>query len=232
MKSSHEAEMLVLKSNEELIAELTNRMDYHKIKKDKFKVLAYRKAIQSISDSDQLITSGKQAQKLPHVGKSIADKVIFGNLIKQIDEILKSGRLSIPPIAEIDSIVNLFKGIYGVGDSIATKWYKMGWRSLQDVERHEEDLTNDQKIGLKYYSDINTKIGRDEMIRIGKLVSDSIKELDSGFIVHLAGSFRREESLCGDADFVGNVLSFLMRSNSSRPKMVLASSNETHHTKN
>ena len=69
-----------IKSNDLLIHELVNRMNYHKLKKDKFKVLAYRKAIQSIIDSNQIITSGKQAQMLPHVGKSIAEKVYIANL--------------------------------------------------------------------------------------------------------------------------------------------------------
>ena len=90
-----------------------------------------------------------------------------------------------------------------MGDAIASKWYKMGWRSLEDVQKHEQQLTNDQKIGSKYYSDINTKIGREEMIQIQKIVLDAIKKLDSGFLVFMAGSFRREESEFGDADFVG-----------------------------
>lgn len=102
----------------------------------------------------------------------------------------------------MDKVVSLFTGIYGVGDSIATKWYKMGWRTLYDVKNHESELTHDQKIGLKYYSDINSKIERDEMVKIEKVVSDAIKNVDPSYVVHLGGSFRRGEPLCGDADFI------------------------------
>ena len=70
-------DLLELESNDILISELVNRMNYHKLKKDKFKVLAYRKAIQSITESNQIIKSGKQALKFPHIGKSIAGKVQF-----------------------------------------------------------------------------------------------------------------------------------------------------------
>jgi hypothetical protein len=74
-ESNEKMDLAELKSNDLLIAELANRMDYHRLKKNKFKYMAYRKAIQSISDSKDIIMSGEQAQKLPHVGKSISDKV-------------------------------------------------------------------------------------------------------------------------------------------------------------
>ena len=105
-------------------------------------------------------------------------------------------------------MLNLFKGIYGVGDSIALKWYQMGWRTLEDVNNHNEDLSHDQKIGLKYYKEINSKIGREEMIQLEKFVSTAVTNVDHGFVVYLVGSFRREEEECGDADFIGTRFSF------------------------
>jgi len=81
----------------------------------------------------------------------------------------------------------------------------MGWRSLEDVKNHESELTHDQKIGLKYYTDINSKIERDEMVKIKEVVSDAIKQVHPGYVVYLGGSFRREEPVCGDADFVGKI---------------------------
>lgn len=75
VSEAHDMPEVLLKSNDLLITELRNRMDYHRMKKDKYKYMAYRKAIQSITECDEIIMSGKQAQKLPNVGKSIADKV-------------------------------------------------------------------------------------------------------------------------------------------------------------
>jgi hypothetical protein len=66
-----------LKSNDLLIAELAKRMDYHRLKKNKYKYIAYRKAIQSITDCGEIINSREQANKLPNVGKSISEKVCF-----------------------------------------------------------------------------------------------------------------------------------------------------------
>lgn len=123
-----------------------------------------------------------------------------------------------PQTEEVDRVVNLFTGIYGVGDSIATRWYNMGWRSLGDVRAHESELTHDQRIGLKYYTDINSKIKRDEMIKINDAVSKAIKDLDPGYEVYLGGSFRREEPVCGDADFVGKIV-FLKKVTHLDPKL-------------
>ena len=118
---------------------------------------------------------------------------------------MKTGKLYIPQAAEIDTVVELFKGIYGVGDTIATNWYNKGWRSLKDVKDHNEELTHDQKLGLKYYTEINSKIDREEMIKLENAVSENVKKIDKDYLVYLVGSFRRGELECGDADFIGKL---------------------------
>lgn len=90
-----------------LIEKLTKLMQHYKSTgKDHWRLNAYRRAIQVIKEYPQKITSGKEAQQLPNIGKSIADK---------IDEILRTGRLRQTEMVmnEKDQVMALFRGIHG-----------------------------------------------------------------------------------------------------------------------
>ncbi len=43
--------------------------------------------------------------------------------------------------------------IWGVGPVAAQKLYESGIRSVEDLQKKQDLLTNAQKIGLKYYKD-------------------------------------------------------------------------------
>lgn len=58
--------------------------------------------------------------------------------------------------------VNLFGEIWGVGPATALKFYEKGHRNLDDL-KHDDSLTAAQKIGLKYFDDIKTRIPRHEV---------------------------------------------------------------------
>lgn len=58
--------------------------------------------------------------------------------------------------------ISLFGEVWGVGPSTALKLYEKGHRTLDDL-RNEESLTRSQRIGLKYFDDIQTRIQRHEV---------------------------------------------------------------------
>lgn len=58
--------------------------------------------------------------------------------------------------------ISLFGEIWGVGPATALKLYDKGYRTLDDLN-NEETLTNSQRLGLKYFNDIRTRIQRQEV---------------------------------------------------------------------
>ena len=37
--------------------------------------------------------------------------------------------------------------VYGCGAATADKWYKRGFRTIEDVKEHPDELTENQKLG-------------------------------------------------------------------------------------
>jgi DNA polymerase lambda len=58
--------------------------------------------------------------------------------------------------------ISLFGEVWGIGPATALKLYDKGHRTLDDL-RHEDSLTNAQKLGLKYFDDIRQRIPRHEV---------------------------------------------------------------------
>ncbi|KAG8976340.1 hypothetical protein FRC05_004256 [Tulasnella sp. 425] len=136
---------------------------------DRWRVLAYRKAIGSLQRSHKRITNAEDARRLYGIGEKTADKIA---------EIISTGklqRLQYQKSGEYQICQKLI-GIYGVGPKTAYGWYQKGVRSLDDVwaGRGGITLNENQKIGLKYYDDLQTRMPREEAAQI----YDEIKAAD------------------------------------------------------
>ncbi len=118
------------------------------------------------------------------------------------------------------STIKLFTQIHGVGPTTAQSLYAQGFRTIDDLKTKAR-LNNQQKTGLKYYSDLQVRIPRDEVAGIEikvcfcELVNSyepdlslsfawQVKEaalrINPGLIVEACGSFRRKKPTCGDVD--------------------------------
>ena len=170
-------------------------------KKDRYRKRAYENAATSIRKYDKIITSGDQAQKeIKGIGKSIADK---------IDELLKTGTLQVlenrpQEVIQKDKMVKVFEGIYGVGTITAEKWYDMGYHDFKSLEGLYPQMTDGQKLGYYYYSQLQERIPRPEMDQIRDVIIKMWKPLglkyDQDYVI--AGSYRRGESDSGDIDIL------------------------------
>lgn len=117
----------------------------HQGSTEHFKVINYRKAINSIRALDYEITSEEMALKVPRVGKKIAQKIgecVALGKIKKLDHLNWD--------KDRFQIETLFRTVYGVGAEKAIEWYNKGLKTLDDV-RKLPDLTKNQVVGLKYY---------------------------------------------------------------------------------
>ncbi|KAF8407955.1 hypothetical protein HHK36_007095 [Tetracentron sinense] len=97
--------------------------------------------------------------------------------------------------------ITLFGEVWGIGPSTALKLYEKGHRTLDDLN-NEDSLTNSQKLGLKYFDDIKTRIPRHEVQDMELLLQKAGEDVLSGVNIVCGGSFRRGKATCGDLDIV------------------------------
>lgn len=83
----------------------------------------------------------------------------------QIQEIVTTGKLSKLEHFETDEkvkTISLFGEVWGIGPATAQKLYDKGHRTLDDL-KNEDSLTHSQRLGLRYFDDIRTRILRHEV---------------------------------------------------------------------
>ena len=187
-------------NNELLLRELEGMIKVSMVGRDKWRERSYRKAVESIKLCPYEIKSGRQAQQLEGIGKSIGAK---------IDEILANGKLDIVTkekngvpalsIEEVNQIYELTK-INGIGPVKATKLVvEHGITDIDELYDNTELLNNNQKKGLKYFKDTNELIPRAE-INQHELLLKRIMPDDIEFVI--AGSYRRGAKVSGDIDII------------------------------
>ncbi|XP_031399752.1 DNA polymerase lambda isoform X1 [Punica granatum] len=157
---------------------------------------SYYKAIPVIEKLPFKIESAEQVKHLPSIGKSLRE---------HIQEIVTTGKLSKLEHFETDEkvrTISLFGEVWGIGPTTAHKLYEQGYRTLDDLKKNEESLTQAQKLGLKYFEDIKQRIPRHEVEEMEKLLQKTGEEILPGVVIVCGGSYRRGKASCGDLDIV------------------------------
>lgn len=187
---THDKEVLY---NGNIIAELEKLANTFRSCGDQWRAHGYDKAIASIKSHGKNITSYEEAVALPGIGKKMAEKIIeiieTGKLQK-VDEVCNS---------EKSKIINLFTKIWGVGPATAQSWYAQGFRTLEDLTS-KANLSKQQKIGLKYFDELQERIPREEVEHIGNIVKENALAMEGDITAILCGSYRRGKATCGDID--------------------------------
>jgi DNA polymerase beta len=178
--------------NTQIINNLRILADYERINKEPFKVRAYEKVIDSIELYDKNIETLEDIKLLKGVGKKIEDKIVefiaTGN-IAEVEDVLKDPKYILG---------SKLKSIYGVGPAKITELMTK-IKSFEELREHPELLNEKQKIGLKYYDDMNLRIPMAE----GKQHYTIVKNmLDTGIEFEFVGSFRRKNKDMGDIDIL------------------------------
>lgn len=123
-------------------------------------------------------------------------------VIKDIKENNYSQRLmeleikAIPRSEEFETI-KLFTTVHGISIITARSLYNLGYRTIESLQGAQ--LSKAQKLGLKYYHDLNQPIPKLEM----EYWQNEISELFGDLINwDIAGSYRRGEDFSGDIDII------------------------------
>jgi DNA polymerase beta len=158
---------------------------------EKFKVIAYSKAINGLKDLPK-IESIEDIKDVKGIGEGIR---------KKIAEIIETGELEANKNRKDDSIVHSFMNIYGVGRVKALKLAnENNIQSIEDLRNNTHLLNTNQKIGLVHYEDFLERIPRKEMGQHSRLIKKAIKSLKLNIDMDIVGSYRRGEESSGDID--------------------------------
>ena len=101
-------------------------------------------------------------------------------------------------------ILGKFSSILGAGEKTAEKWWNSGMRSFEDLQKNKHLLTHQQKIGLKYYNDLQKRIPREYIDTFQVMIRYILaKEIGlDNYKMQVAGSYRRGNSNSGDIDIL------------------------------
>ncbi|KAG4294454.1 DNA polymerase IV [Fusarium proliferatum] len=181
--------------NSRTIEVLQSMADYYTRVNDHWRTTSYRKVISTLKRQEMKITTAEEAQRLPSVGPRLAQKIA---------EIVTTDRLQRLEYAQkepMDEALQLFLGIYGVGNSQAQQWLAQGFRTMDDLKTSAK-LSPNQLIGIEHYNDLNTRIPRGEIEALGAIVRRSAQRVDPQVELIIGGSYRRGAETSGDIDFI------------------------------
>ena len=182
--------------NAHTISLLQQMANYYETIRDEWRIRAYRIAIGRLKKAKHEIRTAGEAGKISGIGPSIAGK------IEEIATTNRLQRLENAQLEEGDAALKVFLGIYGVGFQQAQAWAARGLRTLDDLRTDDITLTSNQRIGLDHYNDFSTRIPRQEVTQLGRIVTRELHRIDPSFEVIIGGSYRRGATSSGDIDLI------------------------------
>ena len=196
LKTPVEIEIMTKRYNEAFI-ELMEKLSTIMLKHGElFRARAYQKAQETIMAYPSDITSPSQLKGLPGIGPIIMEK---------LNEYVETGTLRILEREKVNPI-NILSDVYGIGPKKAQELVDAGIKTIDDLRLRKDELLNDiQRVGLKYYEDIQERIPRSEIEEYDKLFNlvfekVSVSMPDAKF--EIVGSYRRGSETSGDIDII------------------------------
>ena len=184
--------------NEVFIDLLGELADLMQAQGEVFRAKAYQKAQEAIMTYEGDITNAEQLKNLRGIGETILSK---------LNEYIETGMISALE-KQRKNPINILTKVYGIGPKKANELIEKKITTIEALRQHEdnekEKLLNDiQKVGLKYYEDINEKIPREEIDEYKQEFNKSFNEIASeGSRFEIVGSYRREKQMSGDIDVI------------------------------
>ena len=158
-----------------------------------FRAKAYQKAQEAIMTYEGDISSIDQLKGLRGVGEAVLSK---------LNEYIETGTIKALEIQRKNPI-NVLTKVYGIGPKKANELIEKKITTIELLRKNEELLNDIQKVGLKYYEDINEQIPRIEIDEYKRNFDESFKSIaPEGSSFEIVGSYRREKQMSGDIDVI------------------------------
>mgnify|MGYP001315319166 CR=1 FL=1 len=174
----------------------TELSDYEKMNGETYKSTAYKKVIPSIRKvKDDSSLTDEYLVSIRGLGTKLLEKV---------HDIKGTGTCSMyEKIKDIKDPREDFMKIHGVGSKKAKDLVDQGFHSisdLRDCETIQDVLNEKQRIGLKYYEDLQQRIPFQEIQKHEKVIQQQLRHVDPEAEITIAGSYRRRKDTSGDID--------------------------------
>ena len=179
--------------NERFIELLSELADIMSKKGEHFRAKAYTNAADALTSYPENITQSSDVKDLKNIGKTI---------ISKLDEFQKTGTLKVLE-DERSNPLNQLTRVFGIGPKKAKDLIEQGITSIDDLNNNQDLLTDNMKVGLKYFNDIETRIPREEIDEYQNLITNIFKKVaPKQSVFEIVGSYRRGKSTSGDIDII------------------------------
>lgn len=200
---------LLYENNMKIIKILQLVKKYYQISNDSIRANAYSKAIYQIKSYPYQIKNGAELKHLDGIGEK---------MIIKIDEIIETGSLNIIKEKNMKNVIseyerkpiNIFGEVLGFGPSIIKKIIASKIKTIPQLKNELKKpnpkikLTKLQEIGLKYNTQLQEKIPRQEASKVFEMLDDIYQEIKTTkknkIVVLPAGSFPSGKSESKDID--------------------------------
>lgn len=192
--------------NRDLIENFRTLQLYYIGENDKGRSIAYGKAVTALRTVDRRITNVDHVKNIRGVGEKITAKIkeyLDTGRIRAVGEKRKDMAQSKKRTVS-NTIVQTLQTIWGVGPKKAQSLVDDGICSISDLRQNQHLLTTQQKIGLKYQSQLLQRIPRQQitaMYIVLRLLLDR-KFGRENYDLKIAGSYRRGVDTSGDMDIL------------------------------
>ena len=179
-----------------LINVFSQLADIMKRKGEPFKSRAYQKVAETIELYDEPLTDPVTQLK----GK----RGVGNAALKKINEFMEKGTIALLE-RELKNPVNTLTLVHGIGPTAAEKLVSRGIDSIQDlrvaVEADPTVLNDVQKLGLRYYDEIQMRIPREEIDTVAQYMTSVFTGIPNAKF-EIVGSYRRGATNSGDIDVI------------------------------
>ncbi|KAG2203638.1 hypothetical protein INT47_011732 [Mucor saturninus] len=157
--------------------------------------LSYRHAISALKAYPRDIKSSKEAEKIIGVGKKMSEKIRM---------FLSTGTIEEAELLRSDErfrTISLFNQVFGVGAVTANIWWKMGYRTLQEV-LDKEKLSPVVRLGIMLLPDFSQLMSPEDVKQIANIIRNQLQAIDNDIIIIPVGGYRRGKTKNGDLDLL------------------------------
>lgn len=180
---------------EKIINHLVYIRQYELANNNRYKASAYQRVIVQLTNYKNPIVSYEDFIKNIKAGDRIN---------KKVEELIKKGKINYEEENikkdENYKLREELNKIFGIGEMKIKKLIKDGIKSIDDLKQNQHLLNDKQKIGLKYYDDLNLRIPLDEYLKHKKIIEKDLHKLKLTY--DFVGSYRRCSKSMGDIDIL------------------------------
>ena len=175
--------------NSEFVAAMDELETISKNRGEVFRARAYKTASDTLLGMTEDIIDIKQVENKVGIGSTIYGK---------LKSLMETGKINAIE-KERGNVLHELAKIYGVGPKKAAELAQKV-NSIDELKQDPSILNNVQKVGLKYFDEIQERIPRSEIDEYNILIQKYAKELN--VTAEIVGSYRRGASSSGDIDVI------------------------------